>query len=71
MYSRIDLGTSPATLRPSARRARSSARPMRLLIAGGGKDSEVERLRREHGSDQIVFLGHVNPFEFFQQHAKP
>lgn len=46
--------------------ARSSSRPMRLLIAGTGKEDEVARLRRTHESDRIRFVGHVDPIDFFQ-----
>ena len=47
--------------------ARVSQRPMRLLIAGAGKDEEVARLRRSYESAQISFVGHVSPFDFFPQ----
>ncbi|HEY4069419.1 MAG TPA: glycosyltransferase family 4 protein [Burkholderiaceae bacterium] len=47
--------------------ARDSSRPVRLLIAGAGKDADVAELRRRHESAQISFVGHVNPIEFFQR----
>lgn len=39
---------------------------LRLLIAGTGKDDFVQALKQQYGSDsRIVFLGRVDPAEFF------
>lgn len=40
---------------------------MQLLIAGTGKDEHVQRLKRTYASEQISFVGQVNPSEFFAQ----
>lgn len=47
--------------------ARSSKRPVRLMIAGTGKPEDVARLRREHESPQISISGRVDPFDFFSR----
>ncbi len=41
---------------------------LQLLIGGSGKDDYVKDLKQRYGSDKrIVFLGHVNPSDFFSQ----
>jgi glycosyltransferase involved in cell wall biosynthesis len=45
--------------------ASRDARPMRLVIAGQGKEEDVARLQREYASERVSFVGHVKPSEFF------
>lgn len=45
----------------------ASATPLRLLIAGRGHASFVERLQRSYANEHIQFLGHVEPGELFRQ----
>ncbi len=52
-------------LQAFGRLAKTASRPMQLLIAGTGKDEVVAPLKREHAADNVRFLGHVNPVEFF------
>lgn len=47
--------------------ATQSQRPIRLLIGGIGKDEYVAELKRRFASDQILFLGQVDPVAFFNQ----
>ncbi len=47
--------------------AAQSQRPVRLLIGGTGKDDYVTELKRRYASDQILFLGQVDPTAFFNQ----
>ena len=52
-------------LQAFAQVAKATQRPMQLLIAGTGKEEFVAQLQREHASDNIRFVGHVNAPEFF------
>lgn len=48
-----------------ARFADESKRPVRLLVAGDGKDDFAESLKRRFSNPRIVFLGRVDPAHFY------
>lgn len=52
-------------LRDFAKLASSSARPMRLLVAGSGEQGYVRQLRRHHESAAVTFVGRTTPSDFF------
>ena len=44
-----------------------SPKPVQLLIGGTGKTKYISELQQNYSSDQIVFLGRVDPANFFSE----